>query len=221
MAGNRIDVDVDDEGRFMLKTDPMFAKELGRALREIAGMARTIVRTEHEHPRKVIVNRQVVTKKASGNLRRSIQPYAGRAAKIHKTSPHTISGEVSAGSSRAKYARFVHEGTRPHQITARPGRMLTFYGRSRSRIVSRTSLEHVNYGNGRRSATKKAVTRQVKVGGNERVVVVQSVNHKGYAGHRFLNQAAAIVLSRRYGAVVPAALVANGGFGGRSGPRAV
>ena len=241
MAG-KIDVDVDDDGRFMLKTDPMFAKELGRALRDIAGLARKIVATEHEKPRKTIVNRQVVTKPATGRLRRSIQPYAGRAARIHKTSPHTISGEVTAGSARARYARYVHEGTLPHVIRARkPGGVLVFYGQKNGSFIRRRiklrdesmlrpdQLKYRNdrkhlYEQGRRrlrTRDKDTYLDEETVKRADRVVAVPEVNHPGYRGHRFLNQAAAIVLSRKYGASIPSALVANGGFGGRAGPRGV
>lgn len=222
-GGRNVDVDVDDNGRLQVKTHPMFAKELGKALREIADLARKIVDTEHSK---------------TFALRRSIQPYKGRAASVQRTGPNTISGTVTAGSAKAPYARFVHEGTKAHKIHASPGKLLSFRGSGKggSKTFSRTRLRLMTdddwavYDNTQNQALLREHDRAARRSNRrgvaearglrwdrlrrrdadvvhetetfdyaERRVVTSSVNHPGYSGHQFLNQAAAIVVSRRYG----------------------
>ena len=216
-----LSVDVDSDGQIQVKCHPMFAKELEKLIRDIASMSRKIVRKDHSK---------------TGKLEKSIQPYAGRSARGHvkRVGPHTLVGTVTAGSSRAKYARHVHEGTRPHIIRARPGGVLAFtsdkrYGRThffrnRRELMSEAELDelemsgvgdeyyyavrrrnrrHRDWAAGRDSfihshdADTKLVTEKIKYA--EHSVVVDQVNHPGYQGHRFLNQAAAIVVGHLYG----------------------
>lgn len=205
----------------MVKAHHSLAKELGKALRDIADLARDIVRAEHDK---------------TGRLLRSIQPYKGRAAQVRMEGPTTLVGTVSAGSSRARYARAVHEGSRRHIIRARPGGALSFIGSGRNgrKTFSRTTLRlatneeldqlsfnevpgsgeydrayrrrmrrHRDWNAGRNSFMRH---RDADVFADEtehdyasRRVVVDEVNHPGYKGHRFLNEAAAIVIGRRYG----------------------
>ena len=125
--GRSVEVDVDNDGKFFVKCHPMFSKELAKALREIADEARSLIRRRHENPPAHVRGRR-----STGNLRRSVQPYKGRAAVIKQVGPTTIAGTVTAGSRRAPYARYVHEGTRRHIITPRkPGGALSFVSATR------------------------------------------------------------------------------------------
>lgn len=223
--GRSIHVDIDSEGRLQAKCHPMYAKELGKVIREIAELAREIVRKEHSKTHR---------------LERSIQPYAGRSAASHirRTGPTTISGTVTAGSTRAPYARYVHEGTLPHVIRPRKANgALSFvsdkrYGRTHffrrerrlltnqeiddiydtgnteewQRAYNRRMRRHRDWKAGRESFMRDTdfdvATETVKHKYAARKVVVPEVHHPGYRGHRFLNQAAAIVVGRRYGGQV-------------------
>lgn len=224
MAPNRlhgnVEVHVDSSGQIFVKAHRDLAKELGKALREIADLAREIVKREHHR---------------TGRMGRSIQPYRGRSAKIVQTGPTTISGTVTAGSRLAPYTRFVHEGSFPHKIRARkPGGKLSFVGAGQQgrKTFTRTRLRRLNDEewtnlefNGTPEEYNAAVRRHNrrvadwKAGRNSwmrhrdadttvdetthtykaRRVVIDEVDHPGYRGHRFLNQAAAIVIARRYG----------------------
>lgn len=70
--------------------------------------------------------------KRTGTLERSIVKRFG----------HTDDDlEVVVGSDLG-YARMHHDGTRPHQIIAKPGGVLTFYWPKAGRVVSFRSVNH-------------------------------------------------------------------------------
>lgn len=223
-----VTVEVDSSGQIMVKARAGLERELGKALRDIAEMAREIVRAAHDK---------------TGRLRRSIQPYRGRSANVRMVGPTTIAGTVSAGSRLAPYARFVHEGTRPHMIRPRkPGGSLSFVGAGRygrktftrktmrlltdaewddwgalvdstsltsplrheyNKAVRRSNRRIADINAGRRTHLRRrdldvAIEETEQPYANRRVVV-DEVHHPGYKGHRFLNEAAATVIGRRYG----------------------
>ena len=72
--------------------------------------------------------------KPSKRLMHSIQK-----SKVKDLNQSAVYGTVSAGSARAPYARYVHNGTRPHVIYARPENksgMLRFHWAKRMTIVN-------------------------------------------------------------------------------------
>lgn len=219
-----LSVDIDSDGELQIKCHPMFARELEKIIRDIASMARKIVAKDHSKTRK---------------LERSIQPYAGRSARSHvrRVGPHLLVGTVTAGSARAPYAKYVHEGTLPHIIRARqPNGSLSFvtdkrngrthYFRKSRRLMTEGELDDLEltgvgdeyyYAVRRRNRRYKdweagresfmhdsdadVVVERTRHKYSDRKVVVDQVRHPGYKGHRFLNQAAAIVVSRNGGIV--------------------
>jgi hypothetical protein len=227
--GRNIDIDIDSEQVIQLKCDPMFRAELEEAIREMARVARVIVTKDHESAKKIIANRgkAVGPRRGTGNMRKSIQPYAGRSARgqVHRVGPATLVGTISAGSRRAPYTEFVHEGTFPHMIRARPGGVLSFYGSNPGTYtISRRSLIPEAL---LTPAGQKARARRIKLGGRSRMrlndpdtftgdqtftrasraVVVTEVDHPGYRGNKFLNKAVGIVMAKRYGKALPARLL--------------
>lgn len=125
-----LEVDIDSEGQIDIKTRPMFERELRKMLREVKDEARKIVAVEHSHPprRDPRMTRGEDPRKSgnTGRMLSSIQ--VGGIKKVHA---HRISGSVTAGSSRAPYTRYVHEGTRQHgqgryMIKARNSPVLSF-----------------------------------------------------------------------------------------------
>lgn len=58
------------------------------------------------------------------------------------TGPFSMSGAVFAGGREAPYAIPVHEGSRPHRITARRAPMLSFYWSKVGRHVTFFSVNH-------------------------------------------------------------------------------
>lgn len=203
-----IEIDIDNDGALQLKCHPQFSKELGKFAREIAELARIIVNKEH---------------RISGKLGRSIQPYKGRSANVRREGPHRLAASVTAGSTRAPYARYVHEGNAPHEIWARkPGGKLSFrgsgkQGRKTFKVTTKKLLpdellspggreDRNRKGRGPRRrlryADRDVYTEDVEHTYAERNVVIDHVNHPGYSGHRFLNEAA-VVVARRYAGIGP------------------
>lgn len=121
-----LEVKLDSDGQLQIKTRPIFDKEMRKILREISDTAREIVKRYHEKPRKRVVSGRVVTVPATGNLRRSISP-----GTVKGLGPHRIQGTVTAGSSKAPYAWYVHEGAREHDIWPKKiDGVLVFAGKS-------------------------------------------------------------------------------------------
>jgi hypothetical protein len=211
-----LEVKIDDDGQLQVKCRPMFVRELRKILREIDQTARGLVRTRHH---------------VTGKLERSIKPTGVR--KIH---PHRIAGSVTAGSSRAPYARFVHDGARAHVIRARkPGGRLSFTVKHGSKNGSTTytrdvlrplrahhmenmptswaeaarkrRAERISYAEIHGKPMRRRISDADLYTDTEthsyagRKVVVAEVNHPGYRGDRFLNEAAAIVVGGRGGRV--------------------
>lgn len=100
-------LDIDGQDQLSIKCHKMFAWHLSRLLKEIEREARLIVRTNHPG--------------GTGNLASSIHSDGI----THRTSRH-VWGTVSAGSSKAPYAKFVHNGTKGHIRTAQPGKGYAF-----------------------------------------------------------------------------------------------
>lgn len=70
----------------------------------------------------------------TGRLRESI-----RASRVKVSGPFRVEAHVSANR---RYARFVHEGTRPHIILARRARALRFYWPRVGKVVFFKSVNH-------------------------------------------------------------------------------
>lgn len=177
-----LSVDVDNEGKLQIKCRPMFRRELKRYLRDISMVARELVDKRHSTPMPNYVH--------TGRLKRSIHP-----GPIKDLNGSRISGTVTAGSRLAKYARFVHEGTLPHLITAKPGKYLAF--KWAGRTFERESITWSTDRRGIKRGTRTTETVELA----DRDVAVKQVKHPGYRGDRFLNQAAAIVVGAHGGKV--------------------
>lgn len=191
---SQLSMQLDSEGRLMIKCGKMFKRELAKVLREIEQDARKIVLIKHSNP-----NYSANT----GRLRRSI--HAQPIKRVHST---RIQGSVSAGSRLAPYARYVHDGTNqngqgdPYPITARPGKMLRFWMPSVG--TKTTTVEKITRGPVRRGTrplirTVETVTKDLGPGIGYR----KTVMHPGIKGSRFLTNAAVGVI-RRYGGTVKA-----------------
>jgi hypothetical protein len=190
---SQLSVDLDADGQIRIKCNPMFKRKLNEVLREIERRARADVRARHNR---------------TGKLERSIH-----AQKQHKSiaGGKRITGTVTAGSRLAPYARYVHEGTNPHIIMAKPGKVLAFIWKGR---VSKGRLKRMSTAapvgalaaaargrtrNSTRGGVKSAAQIGVQEGDrynagvpiNDRRVVVKMVHHPGNEADRFLNAAAA------------------------------
>lgn len=97
------------------QVQPILLREGARVIRRIATQARADVPVK------------------TGNLGRSIQEEP-----VLPSGPFRVSGGVIA---KAPYARFVHDGTRPHLIKPKNGRYLVFPGRSGGTVFAR-SVRH-------------------------------------------------------------------------------
>lgn len=204
---SKLSMQLDEDGQLMIKCHPMFDRELRKVLREIKADARHIVRLRHSGGGKIGDPR-------TGNLRRSIQ--TGPVRRVH---PTRISGTVTAGSRLAPYARFVHEGTKPGVRTVkRPGAYFRFLWQHRTGnvrvpylgegvdedLLKRTGQLRVIplvYKQGRRKGQRKVYYEWEKGDLRDKNVLVKSINHPGYKGDPFLNNAAVGVL-RRYGGTI-------------------
>ena len=103
--------DINNEEQIVLSCNKQFSWHLSRLLKEIERDARAIVEAENS------------TYSKTGNLKSSI--HSDGVSTIRGTK--RISGSVSAGSAKAPYAKFVHEGTKPHWIISNKGEgMLKF-----------------------------------------------------------------------------------------------
>lgn len=198
---------LDDDGKLMIKCAPMFKRELRKILREIEDEARELVRRNHGAPDKDGTKR-------TGRLRRSI--HAGDITQVH---PRRISGTVSAGSRLAPYARYVHEGTKPGVRTVRrPGSYFAFEWHGRTGRVMETwagegldesvvkgsrgvKVVPLTYTRGPLKGQQKTYSGWTTGPIKNKKVAVKSINHPGYKGDKFLN-AAAIKVVRRYGGTV-------------------
>lgn len=183
MPNNRtfhVDIDVDKDGQFFAKCHPMFSKELGKFLRDVADRARVLIREKHEK---------------TGKLRRSVQPYKGRAAVVRQTSPTSISGTVTAGSRLAPYARAVHQGSRAHVIKAKPGRSLSFVGAGkngrktfrRERLRMLNDQEWADLENAAQGTSDEAAWADLRAAEkryNRRVATYKRFGHMGYLRRR-------------------------------------
>jgi HK97 gp10 family phage protein len=82
---------------------------------------------------------KVVAKKA-----RTLAPRSGakRKGRLHKSITYTVRKHGTEGVVKAKapHAHLVHDGTKPHVIRARPGKVLVF--RAGSRMVVRRAVQH-------------------------------------------------------------------------------
>lgn len=181
---DQLEVNLDSEGRLLVKANPLFARELRKVLRDVESTARQLVGATH-------------TK--TGRLRRSIHAQPLKTIAGGKR----ITGTVSAGSRLAPYARYVHEGSRAHVIKARKADALSFHGKYTliTRYVSvRTNIRKqvVDYRTGLPKTINAAQTqfqKRTSVGPPGRVTV-RKVNHPGYGGDPFLNKAARVVVLR-------------------------
>jgi hypothetical protein len=176
---------LDKDDVLQIKCRPVFEKELKKYLKAIARTARRMVNEQHkEYSRRHIFG--------YSRLERSIHP-----SEIKKIHAHRIGGTVTAGSRLAPYARFVHEGTRPHRIDAKPPKnYLAFIWKNR---VGRVVIKEQAY---------KLVNRDaIPIPGEfnttwgigkiaDRRVVVDTVLHPGYRGDPFLNRAARVIVKK-------------------------
>jgi len=187
-----LEVHLDSDEQIRIKTKPMFVRELRKILREIKDSAREDVVRRHFR---------------TGRLMSSIQAQVSDIST--EAGGRRISGTVSAGSRLARYAWYVHEGTRPHIIRAKPGGVLAFVGHSpimrQVKVGRRLVVKGVKFQKGGKTFQGHSAYDDVyeaqSVAGVERKVVVKEVHHPGYRGDRFLNVAAAKVVSRYGGRV--------------------
>ena len=180
-------VQVDDDGKLMVKCSPIFRRELNKILREIKEEARDIVKRNHSKPDRD-------GRKRTGALRRSIQ-----VGDIKTTAGgQRLVGTVTAGSRLAKYAWYVHQGTDPGRRTVKnPSRFFYFKwaGKFKTSEVSTEVMQIMP--NARRGAVPVLV--QEKSTKRSQVYTrTKSVNHPGNEADKFLNKAA-IKVVRRYG----------------------
>lgn len=98
---------------------PIMRGKGNSVLRQIANQARVDVPTK------------------TGNLGRTVG-----VDPMTPTGPLSMSGGVFAGGKQAPYAIPVHEGSRPHRITARRAPMLSFYWTKVGRHVKFFSVNH-------------------------------------------------------------------------------
>lgn len=166
-----LEAGLDRDGVLQIKTRRMFKRELENTLERIARRAKRIVSDKDLY--------------RTGNMLRSIEP-----TQIKRVHAHRIAGSVRAGGPTAPYAEYVHNGSRPHIIAAKPGKYLAFdwKGRTGRVVVREQAYTLVN---------RDAVPIPGKFNNTwgvgpikDRRVVVDSVNHPGFGGYRFLNRAA-------------------------------
>ena len=117
-----IDFFPDDQGKIRLHCDKMFTWHLSRLLKQIEKEAKLIVLRENS-----------TYSKEGKKLMNSIKSDG-----VSKIGSRNIRGSVSAGGAKAPYAKFVHDGTKPHRITAKPGKLLVFQWENRTGRVSTT-----------------------------------------------------------------------------------
>ena len=117
-----IDFFPDDQGKIRLHCDKMFTWHLTRLLKQIEKEAKAIVLRENS-----------TYSKEGKKLMNSIKSDG-----VSKIGSRNIRGSVSAGGAKAPYAKFVHDGTKPHRITAKPGKLLVFQWENRTGRVPTT-----------------------------------------------------------------------------------
>lgn len=171
-----LDVDIDRDGQLAVKVRPMFRRELNKILREIKEEARQDVQRRHFR---------------TGKLMRSIQ--VGKIKKV--AGGQRISGTVTAGSSRAPYAYYVHEGSNAKLIVAKPGKVFAFPWTGRTGRVAVTRVGRNRHG---RTVTR---TRWERGPISDKDVVVDQYKRPAIRRDRFLNVAAAKTVAKYGGRI--------------------
>ena len=191
---NSLELDIDRDGTIFVKTKPIFEKELRNLLKEIERAARFYVGRKHHKTGKL---------QRSIHARREIKKYAGG---------KRIGGIVTAGGRNAPYAHYVHDGTRPHIIEAKPGKFLWFKGnkvnRKRTVVGKRLVAKGMPIDIGGKivmgqDAYDDVIGPGLKTLDQERLFRVRKVNHPGYRGDPYLVNASIVVVRRHGGRVNP------------------
>lgn len=170
-----IRIDIDDRKLYIVAKKGM-RPQLARILDRIVLQAKAITSRRTNHPYS-----------KTGNLTRSIER-----TPIRDVNQHSVKGSVTAGGPIAPYARFVHEGTRPHIIRARPENptgMLRFYWVRRGDFTK--ALHHDAAG--RFTTADRAMKTVHFTGGyseNGSLFIGPSVRHPGSRPKPFLLKAA-------------------------------
>lgn len=186
---------LDEYDQFSVKCSPLFRRELRKMLNSIERTARRIVDREH---------RRYSNKNGKGKrLMRSIHAQPIR----DLPGGRRISGTVTAGSRLAPYARYVHEGTEPHEITPKKANALSFewkYRRGRVVVMNKEEITRRQAGRDQNAENGKYYRMKARWGVGpiaDRSVVVEYVNHPGQDGNPFLNRAAAVMIAKYGGRV--------------------